>query len=318
MSRYLILRPGAIGDGIVSLPVVQRIKEAQLDASIELVAGGAAASLLRGRCVADVVSDFDDLRWAGLFAQPLPPDLYRHLARLTAIIFYLGQPPEEMAARIQGQTGARTIVWPSQPPDETPHPISMHLQAPLAPLGIQPRAQAPALTLTPADQAFAGAYWDDHGLSKTGGPVIALHPGSGSPRKNWPARRFAELAQRLTHEHDARVLVVAGPADEDPLRDLLSRWTASPPVVARDRSLAEIAALLARCRLVIGNDSGISHLAAALGAPTITLFGPTDPRVWAPQGATPAVIACPDALPGCEMDAITVDQAYATAHTHLT
>lgn len=310
MARFLILRPGAIGDGIVALPVVQRIKEVQPDAHVELAVGEAAASLMRGRCVADVVSSFDDLRWAGLFAQSLPQDLCRYLGGFAAIIFYLGRPAGDMAMRLQAQIGTQAIVWPSLPPADAPSPISIHLQGALAELGLTPRAQPPLLTLTLADRRFAEVCWEDHGFSETDQPVVAIHPGSGSPRKNWPAQRYAQLARRLETEHDARLFVIGGPADDDVLDDLRSCWTGPPPLVVQGCSLAEIGALLARCRLLIGNDSGIAHLAAALGTPTIVLFGPSDPRIWKPSGFAVTVITGHGLRPGQELDAITVHQVF--------
>ena len=120
--RYLILRPGAIGDGIVALPVAQRMKEVQPGAHVELVVGGAAASLLRGRCAADVVSNFDDLRWAGLFGQTVPKDLCRHLAGFCAIVLYLGNPAGDLAARLQAQIGTQVVVWSSLPSPDAPSP----------------------------------------------------------------------------------------------------------------------------------------------------------------------------------------------------
>ena len=309
--RYLILRPGAIGDGIVALPVAQRMKEVQPSAHVELVVGGAAASLLRGRCVADVVSNFDDLRWAGLFSQTVPKDLCRHLAGFCAIVLYLGNPAGDLAARLQAQIGTQVVVWSSLPSPDAPSPISMHLQGALVELGLAPRAQPPLLTITSDDRTFSESYWIGHGLSEAGGPVVAIHPGSGSPRKNWAASRYARLARRLKAEHDARMLIVGGPADDEVLHNLRSCWAGPPPLIVRGCALAEAGALLARCRLLIGNDSGIAHLAAALGTPAIVLFGPSDPRIWAPSGGAVAIIAKRGSHPGRALDAITVDQVLA-------
>jgi ADP-heptose:LPS heptosyltransferase len=110
---------------------------------------------------------------------------------------------------------------------------------------------------------------------------LALHPGSGARSKNWPAERFAGLADALAPGQ--RVAVVHGPADDA----AVSRLTTLLP---RARVLAALplpvlGAVLSRAGLFVGNDSGVSHLAAAYGAPTFALFGPTDPDVWAPPGA---------------------------------
>ena len=103
---------------------------------------------------------------------------------------------------------------------------------------------------------------------------VIIQPGSGSPKKNWPLARFEELAVRLA-EQGYRVRWCLGPAEEEWLR----RPDALPAL-----SLEELAGVLAGARLFVGNDSGISHLAAATGCPTVAIFGPTDPSVWKPAG----------------------------------
>jgi heptosyltransferase-3 len=102
------------------------------------------------------------------------------------------------------------------------------------------------------------------------GTFAVIHPFSGSPRKNWPLEKFRALARGI--ERRMPVEWCAGPDD--------------PPLAGAVRidDLYELACWLARARLYIGNDSGISHLAAAVGAPVLALFGPTDPRIWAPRG----------------------------------
>jgi ADP-heptose:LPS heptosyltransferase len=115
---------------------------------------------------------------------------------------------------------------------------------------------------------------------------VVLHPGSGSVEKNWPAERFAALAEALACQHGASVVVTFGPADEA-ARAAFAGTSAhlldSPP-------LLELAALLRRAALYVGNDSGISHLAGLRGTPTLALFGPTDPALWRPLGRAVVVI----------------------------
>jgi glycosyl transferase family 9 (putative heptosyltransferase) len=108
---------------------------------------------------------------------------------------------------------------------------------------------------------------------------LALHPGSGSPAKSWPAARFAELAEQLAWPRP--LLAVGGPADAEVLLPLRSR---EDVVVVDDLAPRPLGALLAGAGLFVGNDSGVTHTAAAWGAPVLALFGPTDPAVWAPEG----------------------------------
>ena len=102
------------------------------------------------------------------------------------------------------------------------------------------------------------------------GDYAVIHPFSGSARKNWPLERFRALAEKMQ-----RVMPVRWCAGED-----------DPPLAGAVRidDLYELACWLAKARVYIGNDSGITHLAAAVGTPVLALFGPTDPEVWAPRG----------------------------------
>jgi len=117
-----------------------------------------------------------------------------------------------------------------------------------------------------------------------------IHPFSGSPKKNWPLDRYRDLARRLS----ARMPVewCAGP--EEPLEG-----------ARRFDSLYELACWLAGAGLYVGNDSGITHLAAAVGTPVVALFGPSDPGVWAPRGERVRVVST--ARPGDPMGAIPVE-----------
>jgi ADP-heptose:LPS heptosyltransferase len=301
-KHYLLIRPGAIGDAIVTLPAVQALKAA--GHAVDLVVGGTAAMLLRGRCVADAVHSYEEPRWAALFAPALPDHAAAFLASFEGIVLYLACGYTELAGRLAAQIAIPVIGWPCVPDEAHPMPISDHLQQPLRKLGVTPASMAPKLALTVPDRTFAEAWWQSQGLGPESGIIMALHPGSGSTRKNWPLTRYKELAALLKARYAAQLLIVLGPAEAE-LRDHLTRWETISPVVAQGLHLAQIAGLLTRCRCLIGNDSGIAHLAAALGVPTVALFGPTDPRVWAPRGKLVRIVTT---KAGEAMAAITVTQ----------
>lgn len=135
-----------------------------------------------------------------------------------------------------------------------------------------------------------------------------IHPGSGSPRKNWPLERFVELSRNL-EILGQRVVWIRGPA-EMARPESWSGETIDRP------SLQSLAATLADSRLFIGNDSGVSHLAGAVGASTVTLFGPTRGEVWRPDGPRVQVVpASSGALDDISVGAVlrAVDRAHETA-----
>ena len=113
--------------------------------------------------------------------------------------------------------------------------------------------------------------------------LLALHPGSGGERKNWPLERFVSLGHALLDSNaERKLLLISGEADEARATRLASALPNERVKVAKDLPLIDLARRLQNCALFIGHDSGISHLAAAVGTPSLLLFGPTDPAIWAP------------------------------------
>ena len=136
---------------------------------------------------------------------------------------------------------------------------------------------------------------------------VAIHPGSGSTAKNWPADRFAAVARRIRGEIGRDVVWLAGPAERE--RGTLPPEATRDTVLA-DLSLEQVAGVLTLADGYLGNDSGITQMAAAVrrpdgrATPTVALFGPTDPRVWAPRGEYVRVIAAADG----RMESIAVEE----------
>ncbi len=127
------------------------------------------------------------------------------------------------------------------------------------------------------------------------GPVL-VHPGSGGRDKCWPADRFEKLLEHFRAIGRPTLLILGEVELERMPAAQMQRW--------RDRSetvtpadLQELAEHIARAALYIGNDSGPTHLAAQLGVPTLALFGPTDPRIWAPRGPAVTVLSPPEISP---------------------
>jgi heptosyltransferase-2 len=119
--------------------------------------------------------------------------------------------------------------------------------------------------------------------------MIAVHPGSGSATKNWPVAKWIAVAERLLSGRQ-RLVVIGGEADEPQMIELRRAWRSMPIRYVMNEPLPIVAAVLARCAAFVGHDSGISHIAAAVGTPSVLLFGPTDPRVWAPQNSNVRIL----------------------------
>jgi ADP-heptose:LPS heptosyltransferase len=201
-----------------------------------------------------------------------PRALPAELAGLDAALVY-----SRSAGLARAFAGCRVVVHDPDP--QGVEHASWHLARPLAALGAAIPDELPSLVPDAASLEAAAPL-----LSRLPEPFLALHPGSGSARKNWPAERFLALAAAASPGRPW--LLVSGPADEEASAPLVRHAGA----VASGLSASALGALLARAGTFVGNDSGVSHLAAAFGAPTLALFGPTDPALWAPVGARVAVL----------------------------
>jgi ADP-heptose:LPS heptosyltransferase len=157
------------------------------------------------------------------------------------------------------------------------------------------KGQNPKLYLTPADQDWGKGFCRRKGLTEEERTnAILLHPGSGSKKKVWPVERFVELFHYLQKHTESRVFVILGPAEGTETQKAFEgiQWDlgSRAPVLLKGLSLLGLASVMEGCRLYIGNDSGITHMAAALDIPTLAIFGPTDPVLWAPRGKKVGVL----------------------------
>ena len=191
-------------------------------------------------------------------------------------------------------------------PVSGPKPIG-HKTWQLAKVLRLPSAPMPVAWFAAEDLARATALFPARGA-----PVIALAPTANWAPKVWPAERFVALYQRLaaTCVPGAVPAILAGPGEAEAAmaREVLSALPNAIDLVGR-LSLPEIAAFLSRSTLFVGNDSGLMHLAAAAGAPTLGLFGPTNADEYAPAGRRAVALSGLDAT----MESVTVDAAMGAA-----
>ncbi|MFM2042578.1 MAG: hypothetical protein RLY86_1154 [Pseudomonadota bacterium] len=179
----------------------------------------------------------------------------------------------------------------------------------------------PAIWLSAAERAAAERLVPGTGPDGDAGPVIAIAANAGRPEKVWPTDRFVAAVADLTGADGplpgARVLVAGGPGEEGFTRILTAALGDRAIVTAGAESLLVQAACIARCALYLGNDSGLSHVAAALGVPTVAVFGPTDPRQYAPVGPRVAVVGGTTDGPTLPVEAVPVVQVVQAARAVL-
>ena len=181
--------------------------------------------------------------------------------------------------------GVENLVHGPAKVDNSGH-AARQLAAPIKELGLCVQDFAAKVYPSSEDQHAAEEFLRD--LAR---PVVALHVGSGSERKNWPLENWIDLGNHLLGSDDfhGSLAIVSGEADQDRARQLQTVWKSNRLQVAKSLPLPQLAALFERA-IFVGHDSGISHLAAAAGAKCILLFGPTDPAVWAPMNENVSVL----------------------------
>ncbi len=280
--RILIVRPGAIGDTLLTFPLLRALKTRNEQIHITFVSNPTVLPLASMFGLADAVFDYGAAEWSELFSQsgirsPFLQDIMKHTNRA---ICWLRDPDEIVQRNLYAASVRDVTVVPGRPTETSGLNIVTYL------------AQTLGITLTEQElsQTFSSGR-----LNNAQG--IAIHPGSGGASKCWPLARFAEVIIALWQQ-SIPVLLLAGPADMERLSALI-QLIGTPPTPALLKTvvnapLIEVAGHLRHRNVYLGNDSGITHLAAMLGIPTVVLFGPSSPTLWKPVGPYVQVLYEPE------------------------
>jgi heptosyltransferase III len=248
--RVLLIRPGAIGDCLLWLPILDHLKAD----SVEIWISGPVTPLISGgNRVRSLTSTQLDL--LGLPGVNPPEPLLGELRRFDHVISWYGANRPEFRAVLESIVPCS--FHPALPPRDWSGPVTdFFAQQVGAPMGLTPSLKVQRNELR---------------------STAVIHPFSGSHRKNWPLKDFQALSKLLPYP---------------------TEWLAGPeenlPGAHRFERLDEVAGWMAGAKLYIGNDSGITHLASALGLPTLALFGPHSPAIWEPRCSCSLVLRSDD------------------------
>jgi ADP-heptose:LPS heptosyltransferase len=271
--RRLLIRPGAIGDFILSLPALEHLRAEYTEVWAASPNLPLARFADKTRSIASTGLDL-----VGIPGVEPPGRLIEDLRSFDSIVSWYG------SNRIEFRTAAEGLGLPVQflqalpDRDSRLHATDFYLRQVSGEPGAIPRLDCPR-----GDEGYA-----------------AIHPFSGSPTKNWPLERYREIDRLLEARLPVLWIVEPGSSGIEGVR-------LAPPT----ENLYELACWLARARFYVGNDSGITHLAAAAGTEVLALYGPTDPAVWAPRGPNVRVIV--PAFPGEPMTSIPLGQVLTAA-----
>lgn len=308
-QRILVVKLADIGDLLTVTPALRAIRDRHPDATIDLLATPHSAEVVRGLSSIDNLVLFQKRLFDSTRALLRPRSLVGALrlgARLRGAHYDAVLVCHHLNTRYGGlkyaalalATGAprrlgvdnglgRSWFLTERAPDAgfgSLHEVDFWLRVaelldPARP--IEPGRYLPEVAVPPEAVAVAADL-----LPVAAGRTIAVHPGSGafSTARRWPIERFAEVASALARRQGARIVVVGGP-DEVDLGRALTRMIDVPTLIlAGCTTLPQLAAVLQRCDLFVGNDSGLMHLAVAARTPVVAVFGPTNHRAWGPYG----------------------------------
>ena len=283
--RILVIRGGAIGDFILTLPAIAALRRQFPQAHLEVLGYPHIAQLAVAGGLADRVQPIEARGLAGFFARggTLEPDLMDYFSEFDLVISYLYDPDEIFKTNVGRCLVKQFIVGPHRPDErERLHATQVYLK-PLERLAIFDADNVPRLVLN--DRNSSGRADLPVSLdAQQRVPTITFHPGSGSEKKNWPETKWAGLIQQIIATTRWNLLLVGGEAEGERLRRLAAVLPPARCSIAQGLPLAELARRIQSGAAFVGHDSGITHLAAAVGLPCVVLWADTLEEVWRPQG----------------------------------
>lgn len=290
--RLGVLFPGALGDFICLLPALHFLaRTAQLDVFARSEYAVLAPETIKVQSIERY--EISRLFVEGGGAEDRVRDFFS-----SYLTVYSWAGSGQAVFRDQLSQVAECRVFPFRPAGRWQHQMDYYYSC----VAADAVALLPEIPLLPSALTWWQSYAVEQALVDQ--PLLVLAPGSGALEKNWPARSFAEIANWWRQSKGGRVLILFGPVEAE--RNNPNEWAGE--LILHTPTLAQAAALLSRCQLYLGNDSGITHLAAAVGAPTVALFGPTDAAQWAPRGNAVSVLSLAVECAPCAVPAMKICQ----------
>ena len=274
MGRTLVIHPGALGDVLLAVPALRALRREHPRDDLVLAAQSRVGQLLLALGVVDDARRFDALGLDALFADAPPASPIDALSGVDRVVCWFGSKDPRFATRLRllvphaivtSSTSADRVVWK--------HLLATITDgAPAGCLDCVPIPVPPEL-VDEGRRVLEAAGWD--GAHR----LVMVHPGASGPAKRWPADGFAQVITAVAA--NAAIVVHEGPVDGEPVGEVLARVPA--PVLRLDNpALAVLAGALAHASAYLGNDSGVSHLAAAVGASCVVLFTSSETLSWRP------------------------------------
>jgi heptosyltransferase-2 len=269
-GKILVIRGGAIGDFILTLPAIAALRETFPQTHLELLGYPKVAELARAGGLIDGFRSIEAGPLARFFARnaKLDEEWSAYFDSFNVIFSYLYDPDEIFQTNI-GRASKAQFIQGQHRPNETDdlHATAVFLK-PLERFAIYNANPVPKLSFP---KALAGNW-------------LAVHPGSGSEKKNWPHEKWNTLLSAVLANTEANILLISGEAEEERVAQTARTFPSERICLAHNLPLVELASFLSGCKAFVGHDSGITHIAAALRIPAVVLWGPSSENIWRPLG----------------------------------
>ena len=315
IKRIVIRSPNWVGDLIHSLPALDAIRSHFPEAEIAVLARGEVGSLLKDYPAVDRVISYSRRPASFLPLGRVAADLRTQAFDLGILltnsfegawIFFLARIPRRYGYATDGRRWLLTDPVPCPQQIKNLHQVDYYLNL-LSPMGIKGRRSQPHLAPTAAERGVAQKRLAAAGWSEKK-RLVAFCPGASyGSAKRWPAGRFAELAERLLVSQQAMVVLLGGPEEQNLAHEFSKAKPGQLINLMGRTTLREAMALLASCDLVVSNDSGLLHVAVAVGTPAVALFGPTDPSRTGPVEGNTTILRKAVACSPCRMRECPID-----------
>lgn len=293
-KRILIVRTDRIGDVLLSTPVIKALRQNYPSAYLAMMVSPYTKDIVEGNPYLDEVIIYDKdnkhKNWLTslVFARDLKKEAFdlalilHPTNRVHLVTFLAGIPKRVGFKRKLGFLLTDKIEHTKQSGEK--HELEYTLDL-VRSLGIIPEDKSLLMPINPESEQWTEELLKQEGIGAAD-KLLAIHPGASCPSKIWPNERFAEVADRLSEKYGLKVLVIAGTQDAGLALQVIQNMHFPALNLAGRASLSQLASLLKRCRLLISNDSGPIHIAAALNTPVISIFGRNQkglsPKRWGP------------------------------------
>ncbi|HWP92508.1 MAG TPA: glycosyltransferase family 9 protein [Thermodesulfobacteriota bacterium] len=308
--RILIIRRGAVGDTVVTLPTLGILRTCYPDAYIEVIGNPDYWEIAHKRYYVDAVSKGDAKLTPELYSRggEIGKGLSHYFSSFDLIIGYVSDPDGTLSENLR-KTGAGRVVTRSPFPKGDERHAADYTALVLTEIGLEVNPPLfPKIHLNDEDLAFAYQFLSsiEHNQAETPSmaslrieqfshsahkPFVAIHPRTYGI-KGLPIETFVKIGKWVENTIDAKTMWITGQAEEENIDIIKLNFPSS--ILFHLQPLPKVAAVLRLSRFYIGCDTGISHLAAAAGAPVIALFGPTNPHVWGPRGSKVWIVKADD------------------------